>query len=69
MLPWYNDRIIESTNDLLVEKNKSFCVFLVLLDLSTPLDDIDHDILITRVHDNRGLSGTAWMSSYLHGRS
>ena len=44
---------------------KSCGVFLVLLELSAALDTIDHDILIKRVHDNLGLSGTAlaWMNS------
>ena len=43
---------------------------LTLLDLSAPLDTIDHDILITRLSMWYGKSGTAlsWFTSYLTDR-
>ena len=63
--------LLKVQNDLLVPMDKSCGVFLVLLDLSAAFDTIDHDILIKRLRDNLGLSGTAlaWMNSYLRGRS
>ena len=50
--------------------DKSCGVFLVLLDLFAAFHTM-HAILIKRLHDNLGLSGTAlaWMNSYLRGRS
>ena len=46
-------------------------VLLVLLDLSTAFDTIDHDVLIQRLHDRFGLSGNSlqWVRTYRKCRS
>ena len=46
-------------------------VILVLLDLSSAFDMIDHEILITRLADRFGIRGTVlrWIKSYLYNRT
>jgi hypothetical protein len=57
-------------NDLLNEVDRQRGVILVLLDLSAAFDTIDHKILLSRLHSQLGLSGTAlsWFESYLADR-
>jgi hypothetical protein len=57
-------------NDLLNEVDRQRGIILVLLDLSAAFDTIDHKILLSRLHTQIGLSGTAlsWFESYLSDR-
>lgn len=47
------------------------CTVLVLLDLSSAFDTIDHQIMVNRLRDHVGMTGPVldWFSSYLTGRT
>ena len=62
--------IIKLQNDILRCLGNRKCVLLVLLDLSSAFDTIDHDILISCLRDRFGVQGTAlsWFRSYLSDR-
>ena len=57
-------------NDILCALDNQQVVILVLLDLSSAFDTIDHTILLQGLCRGLGISGTArkWLCSYLHGR-
>ena len=57
-------------NDIMVAVDGGNAVVLVLLDLSAAFDTIDHDILLQRLHERIGVTGTAlqWFRSYLQNR-
>ncbi len=59
--------LLRVTNDLLMAAYSRHCSVLVLLDISAAFDAIDHAMLINRLKDRVGNSGTAleWFSSYL----
>ncbi len=59
--------LIRVTNDLLLSSDRGCISLLVLLDLSTAFDNIDHDILLNRLENFVGISGSAlaWFKSYL----
>lgn len=58
-------------NDILTAIDQQQEVVLVLLDLSSAFDTIDHEVLISRLNTRYGICGTAlqWFRSYLTDRS
>ncbi len=62
--------LLRVQNDMLVSLDKGQSVILILLDLSTAFDTIDHAILLHRLQHRLGISGTvlSWICSYLEGR-
>uniref|UniRef100_A0A3P9BFF7 Reverse transcriptase domain-containing protein n=1 Tax=Maylandia zebra TaxID=106582 RepID=A0A3P9BFF7_9CICH len=58
-------------NDILLACDSGNHVVLVLLDLTAAFDTVDHNILISRLHDVVGVGGTAlnWFRSYLSDRT
>ena len=54
--------LFKVSNDILMTADAGDCFVLVLLDLSTAFDAVDHHILIHRLNHLVGISGT---SSYL----
>ncbi len=61
---------IRVTNDLLLSSDCGCISLLVLLDLSTAFDHIDHNILLNRIQNFVGISGSAlaWFKLYLSDR-
>ena len=57
-------------NDILRSLDEKRCVLLVLLDLSSAFDTVDHTLLLSRLSSCIGVSDTAlaWFKSYLSGR-
>ena len=57
-------------NDLSRAVNQDGAALLVLLDLSTAFDTVDHTILLGRLGKRFGITNQAleWLSSYLHER-
>ncbi len=62
--------LIRVTNDLLVSSDRGCISLLVLLDLSTAFDTIDHNLLLNRLENVVGIGGSAlaWFKSYLSDR-
>ncbi len=62
--------LVRVTNDLLLSSDQGFISLLVLLDLSAAFDTIDHNILLNRLENVVGISGSAlaWFKSYLSDR-
>ncbi len=59
--------LVRVTNDLLLSSDHGCISLLVLLDLSAAFDMIDHNILLNRLENSVGISGSAlvWFKSYL----
>ncbi len=62
--------LIRVTNDLLLSSDRGCISLLVLLDLSAAFDSFDHNILLNRLENSVGISGSAlaWFNSYLSDR-
>ena len=63
--------VLTVDNDLFLSLNKGNISVLVLLDLSSAFDTIDHPILVHRLHTDFGFSDAVlqWFSSYLTDRT
>ena len=63
--------LLKVTNDILMKMNSQEVTLLVMLDLSAAFDTVNHDILISRLHEEVGVSGLAleWFRSYLQNRT
>ncbi len=60
--------LIRVTNDLLLSSDRGCISLLVLLNLSTAFDPIDHNILLNRLENFVSGSALAWFKSYLSDR-
>ena len=63
--------LIKVTNDIRLNTDRGKATVLVLLDLSAAFDTVDHGILLQRLENWVGISGTAlsWFRSYLGERT
>ncbi len=63
--------LLRVKNDMLIELDRGNTIMLVLLDLSSAFDTIDHHILVERMQKEFGVTGTAnnWFASYLSDRT
>ena len=63
--------IAKVSNDIFMNLDNNDPTFLVFLDLSSAFDLVDHSILLKRLKERFGLTGTVynWFASYLTGRS
>lgn len=59
--------LIKVTNDLLRAADSGIFSILIILDLSSAFDTVDHDFLISRLKNYVGISDVAldWFVSYL----
>ena len=63
--------LLKVKNDLLMAMNRQHVSLLVLLDLSSPFDTLDHQILLNTLQAKFGIQANAlmWFRSYLSNRS
>jgi len=63
--------LLKVQNDLLLNMDRGHVTLLVLLDLSSAFDTIDHSFLLSRLRYKFGFDGLvlSWFKSYLTGRS
>lgn len=63
--------LLKVQNDILLSIDNNNIVVLVLLDLSAAFDTIDHTIMIDRLENRSGVTGSAleWFRSYLRNRT
>lgn len=63
--------LVKVTNDVLMAADSRCYTVLVLLDLTSAFDTVDHSIFISRLKNEMGFSGSVlkWFSSYIHGRT
>ena len=62
--------MLRVSNDILRALDRGQSVYLVLLDLSAAFDTIDHQVFVSRLQEDYGVTGgvTDWMESYLKNR-
>ena len=63
--------LLRVTNDIMMNKNRQHVTLLVMLDLSSAFDTVDHCILLDRLNNEFGIKGRVleWFTSYLSKRS
>jgi hypothetical protein len=63
--------LVRVFDDMLNAIDSKKCILLILLDLSSAFDTIDHGILLARMEKMLGVSGAAlnWVKSYFTGRT
>ena len=63
--------LIKVQNDIFMNMDRQQVTLLVLLDLSTSFDTIDHQVLLNRLRLSFGICGYAseWIASYLSDRT
>ena len=63
--------LLTITDDILLSLDRGDNVFLLLLDLSAAFDTVKHSLLLSRLENSFGITGTVlqWFHSYLTGRS
>ena len=63
--------LLKVMNDILLSMNRQHVSLLVLPDLSSAFDTVDHTILLNRLQSHFGIcdSSLSWFESYLSGRT
>lgn len=63
--------LLKVVNDILLNMDKQRVTLLLLLDLSTAFDTVEHNTLLRRLQNSFGIQGKVlwWLKSYLSGRS
>ena len=63
--------LLRVTNDIMMNMNRQHVTLLVILDLSSAFDTVDHDILLGKLNKKFGIKGRVleWFTSYLSKRS
>ena len=63
--------LVKVFNDISIDIDRNRAIILLLLDLSTAFDTVDHSIPLNRLAHRFGLRGSAlaWFRSYLSDRS